>query len=692
MVYKTNESIIMIQAEATSPNRTNVVFWSHDRGTAKLRMKLVRKNGIPQSLPEGTTVPIRLMFKSATAEGGYGKHDYLATIEDRVNGIVSIVLEDNILGYVGIVEGSVYIDFPNDRSLDTAGRFTFDIKRSPIDDSTPELEDYYFNGFSQTIDKIEKILADGKQEIEQKITESETQIDGKLKETSNKITKANQDVATINTNIDKANDRIDQTNQQISDLGKLKKMYSNSIDFGNYDYSGNPNIAPVINDGNVFSLNNVVKLTPHGTFATSEKIADGDMAVGIGMVPWSRFDFSKLTVGKQYTLTIPIRINADYTGDISKLFIRIRCANTDSSVLVNTKMLPSDTPKEELVDISTTFTVPSTVQNSNNWYCHVGSSGDSDARGTVDIGYDVKLEEGSTATPYQPNLLDAPYYLSKAPLGENLVTNAKFPIKTSNNPISGFDISEELIIGETYTVSLKGTKPANKEFHLYYGDANYQQSQSQYQATLLPVEGLANVWSATFTARNTSETTNLLRVALWQKPNSATYGTVQIDWLKIEKGNTRTPNISEFKYFGEGLKDSNNPNDYSWDVTPEYTEKGLNDAVNVYDPQRVEGLKNFADGIQIAGDKVISENDCTVYTLTKDNSQSFIDGYVTFIKHGKEVVVNGTVKFKKAYAFGVPLDDEVPDEFIARIVHGMLTGQSGTNSVSKAMYVQKDLG
>ena len=200
-MFKINESIIVIQAEATSPNRTNVVFWSHDRGTAKLRMKLVRKNGIPQSLPEGTTVPIRLMFKSATAEGGYGKHDYLATVEDPVNGIVFIVLEDNILGYVGTVEGSVYIDFPNDRSLDTAGRFTFDIKRSPIDDSTPELEDYYFNGFSQTIDKIEKILAYGKQEIEQKIAESETQIDGKLKDTNDKITKANQDVATLDQNL-----------------------------------------------------------------------------------------------------------------------------------------------------------------------------------------------------------------------------------------------------------------------------------------------------------------------------------------------------------------------------------------------------------------------------------------------------------------------------------------------------------
>ncbi|WP_369669267.1 BppU family phage baseplate upper protein [Enterococcus faecium] len=681
MVYKTNESIIVIQAEATNPNNTRVVFWSHDRGTAKLRMKLVRKNGIPQSLPEGTTVPIRLMFRSATAEGGYGKHDYLATIEDRVNGIVSIVLEDNILGYIGKVEGSVYIDFPNDRSLDTAGRFTFDIKRSPIDDSTPELEDYYFNGFSQTIDKIEKILADGKLEIEQKISESETQIDAKLKDTNDKIAKANQDVATLNTNIDKANDRIDQTNQQIGELGQLKRMYSNSINFGDYDYSGNPNIAPVINDGNVFSLNNVVKLTPYGTFATSEKIADGDMAVGIGMVPWSRFDFSKLTVGKQYTLTIPIRINADYTGDISKLFIRIRCANTDSSVLVNTKMLPSDTPKEELVDISTTFTVPSTVQNSNNWYCQVGSSGDSDARGTVDIGYDVKLEEGSTATPYQPNLLAEPYNMCREYPNENIADpTVEFPIESGDHQIYQGYMEEDLMIGQTYTITLKGTKPASQTF-VAYNHWTFRLGE------LEPVDGLTDVWSLTFTPTNVvASSPKLFRV--YQYPQS-TVGACRIDWLKIEKGNTRTPNISQFKYFGEGLKDSNNPNDYSWDVTPEYTEKGLNNTVSLTEPQSVEGLKNFADGIQIAGDKVISENDCTVYTLTKDNSQSFIDGYATFIKHGKIVIVNGTVKFKKAYAFGVPLDDEVPEEFIARGVNGMIIGASGTSNSAKMIYVRQ---
>ncbi|MCH3676434.1 BppU family phage baseplate upper protein, partial [Enterococcus faecium] len=321
MAFKINESIIVIQAEATSPNRTNVVFWSHDRGTAKLRMKLVRKNGIPQSLPEGTTVPIRLMFRSATAEGGYGKHDYLATIEDRVNGIVSIVLEDNILGYVGIVEGSVYIDFPNDRSLDTAGRFTFDIKRSPIDDSTPELEDYYFNGFSQTIDKIEKILADGKQEIEQKITESETQIDAKLKNTNDKITKANQDVTTLNTNIDKANDRIDQTNQQISDLGKLKKMYSNSIDFGNYDYSGNPNLLSKLSYDLIENQNTSAGTLSKGENSFKYNKISAEVEGGVELYYKRRGIANWLPSNKTLVMTVKLRAGADYSPVDGKLIL-----------------------------------------------------------------------------------------------------------------------------------------------------------------------------------------------------------------------------------------------------------------------------------------------------------------------------------------------------------------------------------
>lgn len=117
MIYKTNESTIVIQAESTYQDKSNVVFWSHDRGTAKLRMKLMQKSGVPQTLPDGTTVPIRLTFQSNTAQDGIGKHDYLATIEDKVNGIVSIILQDNILGYVGIVHGSVYLNFPENNGV-----------------------------------------------------------------------------------------------------------------------------------------------------------------------------------------------------------------------------------------------------------------------------------------------------------------------------------------------------------------------------------------------------------------------------------------------------------------------------------------------------------------------------------------------------------------------------------------------
>lgn len=213
MAYKTTESIIIIQAEAVKPITTNVVFWSHDRGTAKLRFKLMKDN-IPQSLPEGTTVPIRLLFKSATAEGGYGKHDYLATIEDRLNGIVSIVLQDNILGYQGRVEGSIYIDFPNG-SLDTAGRFSFAIKRSPIDDTTPELEDYYFNGFSQIIDKMEKMISGAKMQLDAEIKDIQTSLD----EAETSLATMNESVASLEGKIAEADQHF--VNKESVEAGPL---------------------------------------------------------------------------------------------------------------------------------------------------------------------------------------------------------------------------------------------------------------------------------------------------------------------------------------------------------------------------------------------------------------------------------------------------------------------------------------
>ncbi|HFX3846095.1 TPA: BppU family phage baseplate upper protein [Enterococcus faecium] len=445
MVYKMNESIIVIQAEATSPIRTNVVFWSHDRGTAKLKFKLM-KNNLPLPIPDGTTVPIRLMFKSATAEGGYGKHDYLATVEDPVNGIVSIVLEDNILGYVGTVEGSVYIDFPNDRSLDTAGRFTFYIKRSPIDDSTPELEDYYFNGFSQTIDKIEKILADGKQEIEQKITESETQIDAKLKDTSNKITKANQDVATINTNIDKANDRIDQTNQNLNEMRNGMKLYEAWA----WSKDGTDRFTTVY---------------PGENYVLKSK--DGYTAAGNGG-------------SNQYPAAInSIPLNPDILGKDATIQYKLTISNYESGSFVVLKLYNA-------VGVWASFGGNSMISGNGTWLIQW--------KGTL------------------------------PPLKENGLSKVDF-----NTNLKADILIEELQIKE-------GT-----EYQIY---------------TPAPSEDYANAYPT---------------------------------------------------YKGISIVDSNNPNDYSWDITPEYTEKGLNDSVSLTEPQSVDGTKNFLETPLVNGKNVLVE-------------------------------------------------------------------------------------
>lgn len=638
MVYKINESIIVIQAEAINPIQTNVVFWSHDRGTAKLRMKLVGKNGIPQSLPEGTTVPIRLMFKSATAEGGYGKHDYLATVEDPVNGIVFIVLEDNILGYVGKVEGSVYIDFPNDRSLDTAGRFTFYIKRSPIDDSTPELEDYYFNGFSQTIDKIEKILADGKLEIEQKIAESETQIDAKLKDTNDKITKANQDVATLNTNIDKANNRIDQTNQQIGDLGKLKKMYSNSIDFGGYDYSGNPNLLPMYNFSNTHNnLSTNSTLTDGGTYIKVEKAQNTQPASVTFGFKDSKYITPMLKENTQYTLTVRIKAESGFIGTGKNVTFRYRYQNDQNSTVEPVgASLPNDDFMNDWTVYTFTGTTTDTVKSANP-YVHLWI--EASAQGTLLIDYQIKLEKGAKSTSFQPNLLDAPYYLSKVALGENLIKpESQQPVTNSNYLIKTYN-TKPMVKGKKYTITLEGTKPATQVFRPFFTQAT---GSSWGFGDLKPVEGLTDIWSATFTASTDSHPTSP-QVQIYQVPNTSV-GQCTIKWLKLEEGDTRTPNISQFKYFGEGLKDSNNPNDYSWDITPEYAEKGLNDSVSLTEPQSVEGLKNFEDGLQIAGKEVATVPEDTGWVnLTAINGHSWNkQGQIRRI--GKLVMFRGSLK------------------------------------------------
>lgn len=421
-------------------------------------------------------------------------------------------------------------------------------------------------------------------QLEELIRKYNETFDAFMAETKGRVDSLNQQITDLTGQAKTLQDKLDALKEEISKLGNLQVMYSNSIDFGGYDYSGKPNLMSKLKSSDF-------NVGYHGSLTLdNEKLHFTSDGTG-SIIMFTRINAPQLTSGKTYTLSAKVRFDEGTTGAIDKLRLVYRTSPGEKILLEanSTNITTDDVGKE--ITIKGTANVNYQITNLDRFYMSISFVDRDKINGGFKL-YDIKIEEGSTATPYQPNLLDDSYWLGKTPLGENLITNAKFPIITRSNPISGFDISEELIIGETYTVSLKGTKPATKEFHLYYGEANYQQL--QYQATLLPVEGLTDVWSATFTARNTSETTNLLRVALWQKPNSATYDTVQIDWLKIEKGDTRTPNISEYKYRGTGMRDSNNPKDYVWDLAPEYVEDNL--ATDIKISEITGKANNYTDG------------------------------------------------------------------------------------------------
>ncbi|WP_459606059.1 hypothetical protein, partial [Bilophila wadsworthia] len=135
----------------------------------------------------------------------------------------------------------------------------------------------------------------------------------------------------------------------------------------------------------------------------------------------------------------------------------------------------------------------------------------------------VKIERGSIATPYQPNLMITPYYLSKVALGKNIADPTKtFPIKTSSNLIYVGDMKEPFTIGETYTLTMKATKPATQSFRVYnYGLAQY--------GDMTPVEGLPDVWQLTFTVSKIHKPYPS-SLTIYQQPKE-TVGACQIDWL-----------------------------------------------------------------------------------------------------------------------------------------------------------------
>ena len=329
--------------------------------------------------------------------------------------------------------------------------------------------------------------------------------------------------------------------------------YTNSADFGTYDYSGNPNLMANIN-ANSFS---------QGQGALSV-IDDGDEVV-VTLDPSYKLDIYKvksqpaLISGKTYTLSVEIMLEDDFAGDPSKIALRYFRMPQWVPALTTPNTLT--TAKGVWQKLTVTAKITVALDNAESWYLTLyNQDANNRLSGKLRLRH-AKLEEGSTATPYQPNLLDEPYYLSKAALGKNIADPTKtFPITSSETKLYTCEMTEPFVIGETYTITLKGTKPADKKFRVY------NEGVSGY-AHLSPVEGLTDVWSATFTVNELGPVHTRLNILQVPTDNP---GNCTIDWLKIEKGDTRTPNIDSYKYLGNYTDfeqaDSLNPTKYSWNL------------------------------------------------------------------------------------------------------------------------------
>ncbi|HAQ7842689.1 TPA: BppU family phage baseplate upper protein, partial [Enterococcus faecium] len=351
---------------------TGLVFKSYDNQIA-LEFNVEQQNGTPADLL-GANLRL-LMFIYDEVDGMITKEPIpfitknLIT-ESFLNGQVVYILPEAMKAYNGMVEAYVYIEYPDGSTSDNLG-FTFRMKRSAIDGLAQDKADYFIADFQQLLDGVK-----------QEATDAVNEVLAKVEAVSKNVSSAQNDLTILE-------DRIDQTNQQIGDLGKLKKMYSNSIDFGGYDYSGNPNLMSKLKSSDF-------NVGYHGSLTSdNEKLHFTSDGTG-SIIMFTRINTPQLASGKTYTLSAKVRFDEGTTGAIDKLRLVYRTSPGEKILLEanSTNITTDDVGKE--ITIKGTANVNYQITNLDRFYMSISFVDRDKINGGFKL-YDIKIEEGSTA-------------------------------------------------------------------------------------------------------------------------------------------------------------------------------------------------------------------------------------------------------------------------------------------------------
>lgn len=644
-VIKKGTIKVPTQPVADNLRVTGIVFKSYDKEIA-LELHITKQDGKPADLLGAN---VRLLMNIYEEVDGVVTKDPVPFIasnlitESYLNGVVKYILPDSLKAYNGTVETFVYVDYPDNSSSDNIG-FTFRMEKSKIDKIASGKAEYFIQDFKALLAEVN------------------LQVD----EFSANVTELQNEVKTIG-------NEVKAIENEVKSLTKLQTLYSNSLDFGDYDYSGNPNLMCVIKASDFKKQGDsdvLISDVGHNSIRLASQRVNHIWA-------YTETDMPSLVSGKTYTISAKVKIEEGTTDNVDQIKVGYRKTEGGTELLAATG--GGIVVGKEII-IKGTSTVNYEITGLSRFYLDIEVTGV--INGSVIVS-DIKIEEGSTATPYQPNLLGAPYYLSKVPLQENIANTAvQFPINSSKYTLYSAKIQEPFVAGTTYTITLEGTKPSTQEFVVYgqaVEDYNY--------GSMKPVEGLTNTWSLTFTASKVSQDFPTL-LQILQKPG-ATVGACTINWLKIEKSDTRTPDIERQRYKGLALLGTTEPTKYEWD----YTMTEVDDKVSKTPAKPTNAEENASESALQTPQVVELLRQLTtveILKLTPENTTFIAEGSITFKRIGNVISVYANVKIKNDIASDVAVH-ALTQEWKTVVTHGLIDGK-GTDDTVRQMYITADDG
>lgn len=330
-------------------------------------------------------------------------------------------------------------------------------------------------------------------------------------------------------------------------------MFANDIDFGDYDYSGNPNLMTVLKASDFYIQSGATIEDFNGGLKVTFTKTDGATFLE------SRKNIPALLPNKQYVLSADVTVMEGYSGKLENLRLGYR-KSPNGTIILPLTAKDAQVGKKTKIFITANSSSATDPSIFDKMYFTINTTSTEPFVGTVLIE-NIKVEEGTTATPYQPNLIEEPYQISHEPLGKNILKPSTFPIKNSEYMVANFIPDEPYIEGQTYTFTMEATKPSTQTFGIYL------RAGSLGAGNMKPLEGLTDVWQVTFTPNKDHINGGANGLNVFQLP-STTKGEVNIKWAKLEKGGTRTPNIDAFKYVGfytgELAEAPSDPTMYKW--------------------------------------------------------------------------------------------------------------------------------